>query len=234
MWILSEAVGSGKQGVIPVSPSAASPGSPLASALGKQWGWRLHVVLWVLRCITSFWVHPAERKSAASPGHSSPSSLPGLGETMHRLTWSTLGLGLGSTTHALVQPHTPVWSRVRSHAEWWQFVLSTSSLSVTNLHFWAQVNLQPVWHDWSLQGCSPDLLTFLWAQKQQSSYDHPQEVRCLLQGWAEVRASIQPTPWWVAEAGEVGPPPKSALPCSLCWPWNSGDFRLQTCHYSSF
>ena len=74
--------------------------------------------------------------------------------------------------------------------------LSTSSLSVTNLRPCTQVNLQPVWHNWSLQGCSPDPLTFLWAQKQQSSYDHPQEVRCLLQRWAEVRASIQPTPWW--------------------------------------
>lgn len=53
---------SGKQGMIPVSPSAASPGAPLASALGRQQGWRLHVVLWVLRCIMRFRVHPAERE----------------------------------------------------------------------------------------------------------------------------------------------------------------------------
>ena len=232
MWILSEAVGSGKQGVIPVSPSAASPGAPLASALGKQWGWRLHVVLWVLRCITSFRVHPAERESAASPNHSSPSSLPGLGETMHRLTWSTLGLGLRSTSHALVQPHAPVRSRVLSHVEWWQFVLSTSSLSVTNLRPWAQVNLQPVWHDSSLQGCSPDLLTFLWAQKQQSR----KSGASFRAGQRLEQASNQPRGGVVGGWGRGGgpSPSKSAIPCSLCWPWNSGDFRLQTCHYSRF
>lgn len=103
MWILSEAVGSGKQGVILVSPSAASPGFPLASALGKQRGWRLHAVMWVLRCITSFQVHPAEC-------------------TMRSLTWShavRAASGAGEMIHRLTCPHPPCRSQTCAPAPRW-------------------------------------------------------------------------------------------------------------------
>ena len=148
MWILSEAMGSGKQGVILVSPSAASPGSPLASALGKQRGWRLHAVVWVLRCITSFRVHPAKCK-------------------MRSLTWShavwAASWGLGNDARAHLVTCSP--GSLGGWGNDTQAHLSTSSLSVTNLRPCTQVNLQSVWCSWSLQGCSPDPLTFLWAQK---------------------------------------------------------------------
>lgn len=216
MWILSEAVESGKQGMIPVSPSAASPGAPLASALGRQRGWRLQIVLWVLRCIMRFRVHPAGANARPLLFTHGQAASPGQGKRCTDSHLSTRGLGPPPMLSSSLTHRCGVGCGVMQSGG--SLCSPMSSLSVTNLRSWAQVNLQPVWRNWSLQGCSPDL-TFLWAQKQQSSYDHHRKSGAPPQAWAEVRASIQPTPWWGGgwlRQGSGPAPSKSALPCSLC------------------